>query len=565
MAQWAGHGSVNCPALSDGLLLMPDPRPRFFDRSFLWLGASIVLPTMLLAIWFVGFVTATGDRLEHDRILALARTVTATLESERIETLRGAASDVGTDNFRVVRDELRQAREVNPDFRFVYLMRPAPDGSKSMAFLADAELPESPDYSAPGDLYDGPDEDLWAAWDSGVARVQPPHQDDWGHWVTAVAPVRDHEGRVQAILGMDMRADSWNATLARYRAFALAICALVLMLEGLFLFGLRLEKKNKRRLARLNARLARQLDELQRAQGRLQLADVVVQHTGEAIVVLDAQLRVISANPGFDRITGFDGAQVVGSVLPLFGPDDADALQQIRSRVQQSPHWDGTLWAHRADGGLFPMEASVDVVRDASGQVHQYIMLFRDVTVQKRLEDRLRELATTDGLTLLANRRAFDEALEQSWHRAIRKGEPMSLLMIDIDHFKPYNDLYGHPAGDRCLQQVADALSAAVTQKDALVARYGGEEFAVILPSADKDEAIALAEALRQQIEALDIPHRGSPGAGRITASIGISTRTPPHISDVGELTHGADQALYRAKQHGRNSVEVDGQETRCR
>lgn len=538
---------------------MTDPRPRFFDRSALLLAAAVVLPTLLVAIWFVGFVSAIGDRLEHDRILALARTVTATLESERIATLRADPSDVGTADFRIVRDELRRAREVNPDFRFVYLMRPAPDGSRSMAFLADAELLESSDYSAPGDLYDGPDEDLWAVWNLGTARVQPPHQDDWGHWVTAVAPVRDHEGAVLALLGMDMRADSWSATLARYRAFALAICALVLVLEVLFLLGLRLEKKNRQRLAGLNAQLAQQLDQLQRAQGRLRLADVVVQHTGEAIVVLDAQLRVVSANPGFGKITGFDGARILGEVLPLFGPDDADELQQIRSRVQQSPHWDGTLWAYRADGERFPMEASVDAVLDATGQVQQYIMLFRDVTVQKRLEDRLRELSTTDGLTLLANRRAFDEALEQGWHRAMRSGEPMSLLMIDIDYFKPYNDHYGHPAGDRCLQQVADVLRATVTHEGALVARYGGEEFSVILPHADKAEAGMLAETLRQRIEALDIPHRGSPDAGRITASIGISTRTPPQISDVGELMHSADQALYRAKQRGRNSVVVEG------
>ena len=107
---------------------MTDPRPRFFDRSALLLAAAVVLPTLLVAIWFVGFVSAIGDRLEHDRILALARTVTATLESERIATLRADPSDVGTADFRIVRDELRRAREVNPDFRFVYLMRPAPDG-----------------------------------------------------------------------------------------------------------------------------------------------------------------------------------------------------------------------------------------------------------------------------------------------------------------------------------------------------------------------------------------------------------------------------------------------------
>lgn len=534
---------------------MTDPRLRAAHRSLLWLGVAIVLPTLLAAVWFVGFVSTTGDRLEHDRILALARTVTATLESERIAALTGDASDADTANFDTVRDELRRARDVNPDFRFVYLMRPAPDAPETMAFLADAESPESPDYSAPGDLYDGPDEDLWAAWNTGIALVQPPHEDDWGRWVTAVAPVRDRSGTVLAVLGMDMRADSWSATLDRYRAFAMAICALVLLLEGVFLLGLRLEKKNERRLAALNAKLAQQLDELERAQARLRLADVVVQHTGEGIVVLDADLRVVSVNPGFSKITGFLAEAALGKPLPLFGEDIEDTLQQIRSRLREATHWDGTLWARRADGERFPMEASVDAVRHDGGRVRQHIMVFRDVTVQKRLEDRLRELSSTDALTLLANRRSFDETLEREWHRAMRSGEPVSLLMIDIDYFKPYNDLYGHPAGDRCLQQVAATLVAVVTREDALVARYGGEEFAVILPRSDADEAAALAETLRQRIEALDIPHRGNPETGRITISIGLSTRMPPQTADVEALMHSADQALYRAKQRGRNSV----------
>lgn len=528
------------------------------SRSLIWLASAILLPTLLAMVWFVGFVTATGDRLEHDRILSLARTTAATLDSDRIAALRGDVSDIDTPGFDAVRDELRRARDVNPDFRFVYLMRPSLRVPDQMMFLADAESPESPDYSVPGDAYDGPSEELWSVWRTGTAQVQPAYVDDWGNWVTAVAPVRDARGTVLAIVGMDMRADAWQATLARYRTFALAIGTLVLLLEVLFLLGLRQQRAHARRLGALNTRLARQLDELNQAQARLRLADVVVQHTGEAIVVLDAQLHVISANPGFSRITGFATEAVLGKMLPLFDADDSDALQQILTRMELTSHWDGTLWASRASGERFPMEASVDAVADDEGNTRTLVMVFRDVTVQKRLEDRLRELSTTDALTLVANRRAFDETLEREWHRAMRSGEPVSLLMVDIDCFKPYNDIYGHPAGDRCLQQVAAALTSAVTRADALVARYGGEEFAVILPRSDAAEAAALAESLRQCIEALDIPHRGNPEAGRITISIGLSTRMPPQTADVDALMQGADQALYRAKRRGRNSVVVE-------
>jgi len=173
-----------------------------------------------------------------------------------------------------------------------------------------------------------------------------------------------------------------------------------------------------------------------------------------------------------------------------------------------------------------------------------------------RLEHlRLRELSATDGLTLLANRRSFDESLERQWHHATRHGEPVSLIMIDIDHFKAYNDLYGHGAGDRCLQQVATAIAAGVRHEGALVARYGGEEFAVILPRTEANVAREIAEGLRRRVEALGIAHAGSPGSSRVTISVGTSTRTPPQTDDFEDLMHSADQALYRAKEGGRNGV----------
>jgi diguanylate cyclase (GGDEF)-like protein/PAS domain S-box-containing protein len=533
------------------------PRP---DRRHLWWGLAIFLALLVASRFFVGYVVEVGDRFERERILSLARTAAATLESERIAALAGSAADIGQPGFDAVRAELRRARDVNPDFRFVYLMRPAADGRETMVFLADAESPESADYSAPGDAYDGPSDELWRVYRTGHPEIQPPNRDRWGYWVTSIAPVRDANGKILAVLGMDVRADDWLATQARYRGFATAISALLLVLVALFTLGLHLQKRNETRLAALNAKLADQLDQLQRAQEGLRLADVVVRHTGEGILLLDRELRVISANPGFERITGFSADVVLGEVPPLFGDDEGETLGQVRSRLQAGVHWDGTLLARRAGGDRFPLEASLDVVRDEAGQVQQHVMVFRDVTVQKQLEDRLRELSATDGLTLLANRRSFDEALEREWHRATRHGEPVSLIMADIDHFKPYNDLYGHVAGDRCLQQVAAALAAGVRREGALVARYGGEEFAVILPRTDAEAAQDIAESLRRRVEALGIAHAGNPEGARVTVSMGISTRTPPQTADYEDLMRSADQALYRAKEGGRNGVRRAGE-----
>ncbi len=528
------------------------------DRSHLWVGALLFAVAMLASAWFVAFVADSGERIERERMQSLARTAAATLESANVAALAGSPADIGKPAFDAVRAELRRVRDVNPDFRFVYLMRPAPGEPGKMAFMADAESPESADYSAPGDVYDGSAEVLSAVFRTGIAQVEPPTTDAWGTWVTAIAPVRDTAGRVVAVLGMDVNAATWQATQARYRGFALAICALLLALIALATFVMHLQKRTGARLAALNAQLERQLRELEAAQEGLRLADTVVRHTGEGVLVLDPELRVLSANPGFARITGHDVEGALGKTPPVFD-DDPDALQQVRTRMHAGSHWEGTLWARRADGDRFPLDASVDRVLDAQGRVQNVVMVFRDVTEQKLLEDRLRELSATDGLTLLANRRSFDESLERAWHHATRHGEPVSLIMIDIDHFKAYNDLYGHGGGDRCLQQVATAIAAGVRHEGALVARYGGEEFAVILPRTEAQEASEIAEGLRRRVESLGIAHAGSPTGTRVTISVGISTRTPPQTADFVDLMQSADQALYKAKEGGRNGVVAAG------
>jgi diguanylate cyclase (GGDEF)-like protein len=165
---------------------------------------------------------------------------------------------------------------------------------------------------------------------------------------------------------------------------------------------------------------------------------------------------------------------------------------------------------------------------------------------------KLSAMASTDGLTGLANRRSFDEVLAREWARARRKREPLALAMIDVDHFKPYNDHYGHQAGDDCLRQVAAVLAHAVRRGTDLAARYGGEEFAFIAPATSTESALAIAEQLRADIEELRLPHEKSP-LGHVTVSIGVAAIVPDDGQDTDLLIRSADQALYRAKTQGRN------------
>jgi len=168
--------------------------------------------------------------------------------------------------------------------------------------------------------------------------------------------------------------------------------------------------------------------------------------------------------------------------------------------------------------------------------------------------EHLDELASLDGLTGLANRRGFDRELERAWQRAIDCRQPMALMMIDIDHFKLYNDRYGHVAGDTCLRAVGETLSLVTLDQAVLVARYGGEEFALLLPGLDLPQAAALAEEARRAVEDLMITHAEAP-CGFVTISIGVQSLTPQENRPAAALVEAADHALYAAKHNGRNTV----------
>ncbi len=166
-----------------------------------------------------------------------------------------------------------------------------------------------------------------------------------------------------------------------------------------------------------------------------------------------------------------------------------------------------------------------------------------------RANAELERLAVVDALTGLANRRRFDEALDAAWRQHVRNGRPLALLLVDVDHFKAFNDRYGHPAGDRCLQAIARVLAGRARRAGDVAARYGGEEFVLLLPDTDRETARSLAEALRQEVEALEIPHEASSTAAVVTISVGWTSTVPTAQVRASTLVDAADAALYRAKR----------------
>jgi len=189
---------------------------------------------------------------------------------------------------------------------------------------------------------------------------------------------------------------------------------------------------------------------------------------------------------------------------------------------------------------------SIPVVK---ARVRNHILL-------KQRADLLEELASVDPLTHLPNRRLFEKTLHQEWKRAQREGAAISILMLDIDYFKQYNDHYGHGAGDICLQVVAKALQSRHSRPSDMVARFGGEEFIAILPNTDSEGAKVAGERLRERVEAMKLPHAYFKVAGIVTISVGCATRQPkPNELDYFDLINAADIQLYQAKDQGRNRV----------
>lgn len=299
---------------------------------------------------------------------------------------------------------------------------------------------------------------------------------------------------------------------------------------------------------------------------------VAIEASPCATLVADAKGIVTLANREAERLFGWDAGTIAGRPIEVLLPDDVRTSHAAdRQRFAEDPvgrpmgqHRD--LSARRSDGTVFPVEVGLSPVTTSGGQY--VVCAVVDLTERKRAEQhlaeqaamleqanrKLTELATTDSLTSLWNRRAFLEQLDIRLEQSVRSARPMSVLILDVDHFKPYNDEYGHLAGDEILQSAARLLRDRARRSD-FVGRIGGEEFGVILDEADRAGAVRAAEHFRGAVEAAQWPRR------RITVSVGAATvRFPsavprPESPPRSQVLSLADQALYYSKDQGRNRV----------
>lgn len=299
----------------------------------------------------------------------------------------------------------------------------------------------------------------------------------------------------------------------------------------------------------------------------------LLKHLVVPTFVLDAQCKVIIWNLACERLTGIPAAEVIGTSdhWKAFYNEPrlclSDLIMQGRAKeghqlyVQYSDIVAANSGLYAENWCVMPkfgtrLYLAIDAspIYDKAGNLIAAIQTVRDMTAQKEAQHALELLATQDGLTGIANRRRFDELLQLEWGRAMRDSTALTLLMIDVDHFKDYNDLYGHQAGDACLQSIATTMTECIQRTIDVVARYGGEEFVVILPNSSVVGANLVAERIRSAIERLHFPRRGG-NASKVTASIGAATVRPIQAAGFARLIAAADAALYQAKREGRNRV----------
>ena len=296
--------------------------------------------------------------------------------------------------------------------------------------------------------------------------------------------------------------------------------------------------------------------------------------SNDGLVIADIRLTdmpLIYVNPAFERLTGYHASEALGKNSRFLQRNDTrqPGLEVVRASIRDGKSCVVTLRNYRKDGSMFWNELRLTPMADRTGRAAHVLGMLSDVTARMEAEQELLEkhrqlektkrmlegLALKDGLTGLYNRRHFSEQLDREWNRARREQSPLSLIMIDIDHFKRFNDTYGHIAGDHCIRAVADATRSCFVRGSDLVARYGGEEFVVLIAGVDRRQARERAELLRQAIKQIPLEHAGRAAAPVVTVSVGVATAVPGDRIVPDDLLVAADRALYQAKRQGRDRV----------
>lgn len=293
---------------------------------------------------------------------------------------------------------------------------------------------------------------------------------------------------------------------------------------------------------------------------QLRLAATVFDHSHEGILITDPQGRILEANAAFSSITGYGHEEVLGKNPRILnsGLQDPAFYQDLWSELISTGQWQGELWDRRKSGEIFAELLNISAVRDKNGETSHYVAIFVDITLQKEHEKHLEQLAHYDPLTGLPNRVLLADRMNMALARARRHHRRLAVCFLDLDGFKQVNDRHGHDSGDRLLVEIAARLRECVREEDT-VARLSGDEFMILLGGIGEDHEYE--EALRRILDAISRPVEIHHATAQVSGSIGVALY-PDHDDDPDRLLRAADQAMYAAKQGGKNRYQVFTQET---
>ncbi|WP_018872471.1 sensor domain-containing diguanylate cyclase [Thioalkalivibrio sp. ALJ16] len=291
------------------------------------------------------------------------------------------------------------------------------------------------------------------------------------------------------------------------------------------------------------------ISEDRRRDDQLRLLSTALEVSADPVLITDPEGTITYVNAAFEDQTGYSRNEAQGQNPRILksGQQDAAFYQELWATLKRGEAFRGEFVNRRRDGSLMHMEQSISPVTNAEGEVTHYVSIGKDVTDRVRMEEEIRRLAHTDWLTGLANRLSLGNTLESEMERSRRYGRPLSLIMFDIDHFKDFNDDYGHETGDEVLKRLAVTVREGLREADSL-GRWGGEEFLVVVPETSGSGAEAMAEKLRKAVAAMETSCPIS-----VTASFGVTEMRPGDTPK--SLTRRVDEAMYQAKEAGRNRV----------
>ncbi len=537
---------------------------------------------VLLIIWILAstYLFDLNEQKEKIHLITEANYIANSIDYKNIERLSGNAKDINSVSFVALNTQLRNIRISNKDCKFLYILGKKEDGN--IFFFSDSQIINSEDFASPGLIYEEIPNASRKVILSSQKTIIGPITDRWGTVITAFIPIKDSSGKVIATLGMDKEVNNWKENILSNTILEVIMTFLILCLLFIYLYikyknkELQLVKSN---LNTLNNTLTVQVKE-EVEKNRLQDKQMLEQSeiaileeveknknfeylldaTMEAIVISDENQIVIQVNHASSILfKEKDKSALLGKSIIEYVPEyELEKLQESLQHAYDEPR---EFDLKKSDGTIFPTLASGrDIVMNGEKVRVSIVLDLTQIKLQEkriyeevRVQEEFRLLASTDPLTGLYNRRFFMSMSKEILDLAKRNKTDTALLMLDIDKFKNVNDIYGHKVGDDVIITLALELQK-ISRKSDIVSRWGGEEFLMLLPDTNLDGALVISEKIRETIENLTINIEENKEL-KFTVSIGVSQVNLEMDNNIEKSIHRADEALYEAKENGRNKV----------